>query len=555
MKSRAFIGNLLILLTILIIQPMVLGIGIIPLDQQRPVADLNGNRVFDDLEMEMNSNQGPYPVILHLTGPANSGMLEYLRTGIGEFSPTYIYRHLNALAAVLTQDQISKLQDDPKVQKIQWDVPIEIYMDTATLDYGVSAGWRYGLTGDRDSDPGIFTPQDVVIAIIDTGIDINHVDLPSNKLLGWLDLLNGQTIPYDDHGHGTHVSGIAAGLGIGDSVYTGVAPGAGLVMVKALDGSGKSRMSVVDAGIEWIIDHREQYGIDVLSISFGSKGSANGSDSTCRLVNLAVDQGINVVVAAGNLGSTGQNIGSPGAAEKAITVGAMSDAGEGGEFLAYFSSRGPTLDGRPKPDLVGPGWRIMAPLARTTDQYIVFSGTSMTAPFTAGAIGQLLDLVPTLTPEQVKDILLTTAEDWGPGGWDIDYGWGRLFLDSALNFLLTGDGLEAKKNHFQVGEDLPGQGYYDRWIIDLYSTDLSFAITMVSYLTGQEDNLNLYLYDPGGNLVARGEKGGRHEWISYQPITTGTYILEVVSYQGSGSYYLDLHGDILNAYLVEDNRL
>lgn len=536
--------------------PVVYGIEIFPFDSKRPMADQNDNKLYDDLELELKLEKDQYPVIVHLTEPANPRLLSYLKSKIGDFTPTYIYRYFNGFATQLTKEQILRLREYSVIEKIQWDAPVEIYMDTAAPGFGVLKARQYYLVdGDRDGDPGIYTSQDVVIAFIDTGIDVKHVDLPENKVIGWLDLIQNRSTPYDDHGHGTHVAGIAAGLGIGNQDYIGVAPGAALVVVKALDAEGKSRMSIVDAGIEWLLDQKDQLKIDILSISFGSKGTADGSDSTCQLINLLVEKGINVVVAAGNQGAGLQTIGSPGAAEKAITVSGMADQGEGGEFLAYFASRGPTLDGRAKPDLCGPGWRIMAPQARTTDQYIVFSGTSMAAPFTAGIIALLLDLQPSLTPDEIKNILLKTAEDWGPEGWDPDYGMGKIQVENAL------DQLKDKSNmvfdnpyHFRAEEDLPSEGFYDQWIVELGSTDHILAVTMVTYLDEDKDNLNLYLYDPNGNLVAKGERGGRHEWISIYPTMAGPYTLEVVSYKGSGKYYLDFYGDILLFYLGADNQ-
>ena len=533
----------------------VWAIGTNQFDSAHPMADRNKNKIFDSLETELQVDKGQYPVIVLLNERVTPELLTTLKAGIGEFTPTYTYTYLQAFATKLTAKQITRLKDYSQVAKIQWDAPLEVYMNSAADNYGITQARRtMWLDGDRDGNPGIYTLRDVVIAFIDTGIDTNHIDLPVAKVLGWRDFLANKPTPYDDHGHGTHVAGIASGTGRGDQRCTGVAPGSAVVMAKALDNTGKGRMSVVDAALEWIITEKDKLSIDVLNLSFGTRGPADGSDSTCQLINYAQKSGIVVVAAAGNLGPGKQTIASPGAAEKAITVGGMADRGEGGDFLAYFSSRGPTLDGRLKPDLTAPCWRIMAPQFKTKNQYTVYSGTSMAVPFVAGIAALLLDFKPALTPDQLKDTLLKGAEDWGPKGWDADYGTGKLHLEEAINRLKTPPGKSLKNlQHFRGEEELPATGFYDRWIIDLQNTKLPLAITMVTELVGKEDNFNLYLYDPRGNQIMRAEQGGRQEWLSYQPIVVGQYVLEVLSDKGKGKYYLDFSGDIGAVYLQKDN--
>src|SRR5205085_8503218 len=94
---------------------------------------------------------------------------------------------------------------------------------------------QFGVDGGGDGRPTSYSTGDVVIAVLDTGIDARHVDLAGGKVIGWDDLVNGRPAPYDDNYHGTHVASIAAGTGRGDPRYRGVAPGAALVGVKVLD--------------------------------------------------------------------------------------------------------------------------------------------------------------------------------------------------------------------------------------------------------------------------------------------------------------------------------
>lgn len=106
----------------------------------------------------------------------------------------------------------------------------------------------------------------MVVAIIDTGIDAAHSDLKNGKVIAWNDWVNGQTSPYDDHGHGTHVSGIVAGTGAGNPAYTGVAPGAALVGLKVLNSSGSGSLSNVAAAVDWAVQHKDEFNIRVISI-------------------------------------------------------------------------------------------------------------------------------------------------------------------------------------------------------------------------------------------------------------------------------------------------
>ena len=150
-----------------------------------------------------------------------------------------------------------------------------------------------------------------------------------------------------------------------------------------------------------------------------------------------------VFKSTGNGGPDRRTITVPAAARGIIANGAMVDplgdenpsatgALDLGFALASFSSRGPTTDGRIKPDLTATGVSIMAPQAGTEDGYVAFSGTSMASPFAAGTAALVLDANPQLTPDEVRDVLTSTAEDWGLQGADVDYGWGRIQVHEAV---------------------------------------------------------------------------------------------------------------------------
>ena len=137
-------------------------------------------------------------------------------------------------------------------------------------------------------------------AVIDTGIDASHPDL-QGKVLAFKDLVNGKTEPYDDQGHGSWVSGILAGSGATGADGRGVAPGAALVGVKVLDRYAQGSLAGIAAGIQWAVEHREEYGLDVINLSIGDpRYCGSGQDVASQAVDAAVAAGIVVVAAAGN---------------------------------------------------------------------------------------------------------------------------------------------------------------------------------------------------------------------------------------------------------------
>jgi subtilisin family serine protease len=264
----------------------------------------------------------------------------------------------------------------------------------------------------------------ISICVIDTGIDPNHCDFPSGKIIAWADYIGSGSSPYDDHGHGTHCSSIAAGA---DSPY-GVAPGASLMGAKVCNSSGSCPDSAIIQGIDFGVAQ----GADVESLSLGGPGG-DGTSAIAQECNWAVDQGVCVVVAAGNSGSACCTVQTPGDATKVNTV-AASDKSDG---LASFSSRGPTTDGRVKPDITAPGVSIYAARAGTSCSDLGMSGTSMATPHIAGVSALMLDARSTATPLQVKNCMGATAIDKYNTGKDCLWGWGRVDAYAAVNQVIN----------------------------------------------------------------------------------------------------------------------
>lgn len=511
------------------------------------LGDRDKNKLSDDLD-EIMAVKGPsetIPVIVMLKDKPAEKLLADLTTKAGPFTVKDRWEQaLNGFSVSLTPGQIKAVSQHPVVERVEYDREVTAFLGTATSWTGVQAARsEFGVSGDRDGNPTSYSKTDVVVAIIDTGIDATHVDLDGGKVIGWKDVINGRTTPYDDHGHGTHVASIVAGTGEGNSTYTGVAPGAALVGIKVLNSGGSGTTSGIISGIDWMIQNKSTYGIRIGNMSLGSSGSSDGTDSLSQAVNNAVANGIIMVVAAGNSGPATYTIGSPAAAANAITVGALYDPGEKGWVLAEFSSRGPTADGRIKPDICTPGRNITAARANSVNGYITYSGTSMATPFMAGVIALMLDANYSLTDSQVKNIIYSSSnvKDFGPAGKDIDFGYGINLSYDVIKAAGGYSGTFSDGLTFTYTVDsLPGGGYSDYWEFTVTDTTKPIGITFIMPNHTSALDFDIYLYNPSGTQVASSTGTKRQEQILYLPAVTGAYKLRVYSYSGSGSYWFNV---------------
>ena len=260
-----------------------------------------------------------------------------------------------------------------------------------------------------------YTGKDTVAAIIDTGIGL-HPDLttPDNRIIGWNDLVNEQTSPYDDNGHGTHIAGIIAGNGYSSQgKYKGMAPEAELVGVKVLDKNGSGNISDVISGIEWCIDHQTEYRIKALNLSLGATADESyRDDPLCRATTAAWLSRITVCAAAGNSGPESGTISTPGINPTIITVGNLDDGrtlAPEDDSLNDSSSRGPTIDNLVKPDFLAPGTKITS--LRPNKGYQEMTGTSMSTAVATGAALQLGQKWPDKKPDEIKKILMDNARN------------------------------------------------------------------------------------------------------------------------------------------------
>lgn len=359
------------------------------------------------------SSDGVFPVIIYAKGD-----LSEIRECISEHYGRIKYElpFINAAAVEISRERLLEVARYQTIRLIADDALV-----TKTRAGGSPPSRRVYLSGytvrqKRKKDALFYKRrgEGVGIAVIDTGIS-PHYDLiyPENRIAAFKDFINNRAFPYDDDGHGTHVSGIMAGNGYASQKYIGSAPYADLISIKALDSDGNGNTSDILASFQWVLDHRTRYNIRVINLSLGiAADTPYADDPLVKAANAVVKSGITIVAAAGNNGPSRRSINSPGISPYVITVGAadFSKAASGGGIrVADFSSRGPTAEGLPKPDVLAAGVGIHSLDYRNPKGYAVQTGTSMAAPAVSGVAACLYALKPELSPMQVKRIITRSA--------------------------------------------------------------------------------------------------------------------------------------------------
>jgi hypothetical protein len=283
----------------------------------------------------------------------------------------------------------------------------------------------------------------VLVAILDTGVDENHIEL-SDSIVATRNFIRGPG--FDSDGHGTHVSGIITANGVYEidgNYATGVAPGAVVIVGKVCDDFG-CREGDIMAGIEWAVSQ----GAGVLSMSIGGGnfcGEDCDEDPLAAKVNWAVSQGMVVAISAGN---DEDCVSNPACASGAIAVGATYHK-DYAQDINWEDCIDPTpqIDDRvcwsnygPALDIVAPGVDILSTYScRAAGDcgsywYAWMSGTSMSAPHIAGTAALILEKNPGYTVQDVKNALYSTAVDLGDAGYDLLYGWGRVDAYAAVQW-------------------------------------------------------------------------------------------------------------------------
>ncbi len=350
---------------------------------------------------------------------------------------------LNGQVVNLPNGLLLHLAAQPSVFRIHYDRPTASFNYRTALTTGTRAVQQtLGLTG-----------AGVGVAVIDSGITSWHDDLTNTtsatypfgnqRVSAFVDFVNGQTTPYDDFGHGSHVAGTIAGNGYdSNGQKAGAAPEASLVSLKVLDANGGGTISNIIAALDWVLANHVQYNIRVVNMSVGAVVQESAyTDPLTVAAKRVVDAGVVVVAAAGNYGTNSDGneqyggITAPGNAPWVLTVGASSTQGTAArtdDIIGSYSSRGPTyLDWAAKPDLAAPGTgtvslsdptstmyatRPSALAAGSVDTgylpYLSLTGTSMATPVVSGTVALMLQVNPNLTPNAVKAILQYTSQQY-----------------------------------------------------------------------------------------------------------------------------------------------
>jgi type VII secretion-associated serine protease mycosin len=257
---------------------------------------------------------------------------------------------------------------------------------------------------------------DLIVAVLDTGVDSSHPDLAGRLVPGY-DFLNDNPDPADDGGHGTHNAGVigaATNNGVGISGMTWQTR---IMPLKVLNSGGVGPDAVIAKGIAYAVDH----GARVINMSFGS---ATTSQTLSTAVRYAYDKGALLVAAAGNTAKLDNAVIYPAAFEQVLAVGATDES----DKVADFSQHHPYVG------VSAPGMHIVSTFWRGAGygSYVSASGTSSAAPHVSGLAALILSANPTLTNSQVRQIIESTADDLGAPGKDEYYGTGRINARKAL---------------------------------------------------------------------------------------------------------------------------
>jgi subtilisin family serine protease len=262
----------------------------------------------------------------------------------------------------------------------------------------------------------------VVIAVVDTGVDLGHPDLQNNLMNGY-SAINGVVTPQDDNGHGTHVAGIIAAISNNNKGGVGLAPKCKIMPVKVLSGKGEGSDSDIAEGIIWAVDH----GANVINLSLGGTGAGKTLE---RAMTYAFNSNVLVIAAMGN---NGENLKTyPAAYKNIIAVGATDVNNK----VVPFSNYGDWIS------VSAPGLKIYSTFPREkvelsrynlSPNYAVLSGTSMAVPFVAALAGLIMSKNPGINRAEVRKKIENSSLDVDQKGFDENTGFGLIDAYKSLN--------------------------------------------------------------------------------------------------------------------------
>ena len=340
-------------------------------DLDRMASEINGNIIEN-----LNST-----IAFHSNELTTSELIEYFngKTNVEFAEPNYLY----------LQSQIGFPNDLLYREQYQWNLPV----------IRAEAGWDI-TTGN----------EHIIIAVIDTGIDLDHPDL-RRRITNGYNVLENNDFPDDDNGHGTHVSGIIASETNNQEGVAGITWYNKIMPIKAMGAEGYGTTFDIVKGIIWAVDH----GADVINMSLGNY---QPSSLLKEAIDYAYNKNVVLISAAGNENTMQPSY--PAAYPEVLSVSAVDYIGR----RASFSNYGDYID------VAAPGVQI--PSTYFNQQYAALSGTSMASPHVAGLAGLILSANPDLTNREVINIIKNSAYDLGTPGNDSDFGSGLIDVKNAL---------------------------------------------------------------------------------------------------------------------------
>ena len=306
---------------------------------------------------------------------------------------------------------VEALNNDPRVEYAELDYAVHATIIPNDSHFGLQWGpVKIQAPAAWDEATG---GSDVIIAIIDTGVDLNHPDLNDKIVPGW-DFVNNDSLAQDDHGHGTHVAGIAAAETNNQQGVAGVSWGARIMPIKVLNREGNGFYSDVAQGVLYACNH----GAKIINLSLGGSEPSNTLEDALAQ---AYAQGCLIAAAAGNDGQS--SVDCPARYPAAIAVAATDRYDQ----RAYFSDYGPEIE------LAAPGVDIFSTLwTRSSHTYGWKQGTSMSTPHVAGLAAIVWSVCPGMSNTDLRSVMENTAKDLGAPGWDQYYGYGRIDAEKAV---------------------------------------------------------------------------------------------------------------------------
>jgi serine protease AprX len=455
-----------------------------------PSSSASGHSAKTDPVLSVRAASHPharFPVIVREVAPRTLTAERLVRSLGGHV--THELPIVDGFSAVVPGAAVADLARSPAVLRVWGDGQVRMNtVDMSQYDtYPINTVWQtsINLLDALTKSLGL----GVGVAQIDTGV------VPVPDLVNQVSYRADFTPEHDGldrYGHGTHMAGIIVGDGTASNgKYKGVAPGARLISVKVAGFDGSTDVSVVIAGMQWVLTHEIPLNIKVLNLSFGTDGVQPYSVDP---LDFAVEQlwraGITVVVSAGNRGPNAGTIDKPADDPYVVTVGAVDNKGTTTPYddvVAPFSGVGPTHDGLAKPDIVAPGISIVSlrdpnstidqlhPKARVGTSYFKGTGTSQATAIVSGIVALMDQVDPLLTPDEVKGVLMRTATRLatqpGSGAGEVNAGAAVNAVTDLLGVLSpanvgvkpsTGTGtLEGSRGSLHVYADLNNDGIPD----------------------------------------------------------------------------------------------